>query len=86
MVQTLLLSGQSTEDKKEIHVITGGGGYVGQNLTEKLLDSDVSVVLFDLNEPKDDMGVGVTFIQVNVKLFFFFFYIFLIADRIYKGD
>ena len=50
---------------QEVHLVTGGGGYSGYKLGLALLAEGYRVILFDLNEPKDGVPEGITFIKVS---------------------
>ena len=49
--------------------MTGGGGYSGYKLGLALLAEGYHVILFDLNEPKDGVPEGITFIKVSCVWF-----------------
>ena len=52
--------------KRKIALVTGGSGYFGSQLIDKLLDHDYDVVNFDLNPP-DDHFENVKFIQGDIR-------------------
>ncbi|XP_063802029.1 short-chain dehydrogenase/reductase family 42E member 1 isoform X2 [Pseudophryne corroboree] len=52
---------------KESFVITGGGGYFGHRLGCRLHQSGVSVVLFDVRKPAQDLPDGLRFIQGDIR-------------------
>ncbi|XP_040266466.1 short-chain dehydrogenase/reductase family 42E member 1 [Bufo bufo] len=52
---------------KETVVITGGGGYFGHRLGCTLHQMGVSVVLFDVRKPAQDLPDGIQFIQGDIR-------------------
>jgi nucleoside-diphosphate-sugar epimerase len=51
---------------RKLAVVTGGSGYFGSLLIEKLLERDYAVVNFDLNAPEETQG-KVKFIQGDIR-------------------
>ena len=53
------------DDKnKEMHVITGGGGYAGLRLAKALCDKGHNVTLFDVQVPIDTFPDSCKFVKV----------------------
>ncbi|XP_069822259.1 short-chain dehydrogenase/reductase family 42E member 1 [Dendropsophus ebraccatus] len=52
---------------RETVVITGGGGYFGHRLGCTLYKMGVSVVLFDVRKPEQDLPDGIQFIQGDIR-------------------
>ncbi|KAM4697747.1 putative short-chain dehydrogenase/reductase family 42E member 2 [Rhinophrynus dorsalis] len=48
-------------------LVTGGAGYVGHNLGCALIQSGVSVLLFDIHEPEWGVSSGAEFIQGDIR-------------------
>ena len=55
----------SSEDKRECHLVTGGGGYVGSYMVRALCDLGHKVVLLDVKKPTYVFPEDVRFIQVQ---------------------
>ncbi|XP_069123999.1 short-chain dehydrogenase/reductase family 42E member 1-like isoform X2 [Argopecten irradians] len=51
---------------KELHLITGGGGYPGYTLGQQLIERGHNVLLLDLREPKWPMMEGMTFVKASI--------------------
>lgn len=60
-----------TPSPPELHVITGGGGFVGQHIAKALREKGHQVVLFDVRKPKETSDAEMKFIQVSHKIFLF---------------
>lgn len=54
----------SFKRKRERHLVTGGGGYVGSHIAKALHDLSHEVILLDVNEPRATLPEGIRFIQV----------------------
>lgn len=54
----------SFKRKRERHLVTGGGGYVGSHLAKALHDLNHEVILLDVNKPRATLPEDIRFIQV----------------------
>lgn len=59
----------SSEDKRECHLVTGGGGYVGSYMVRALCDLGHKVVLLDVKKPTYVLPEDVRFIQADISDF-----------------
>ena len=55
-----------SKKSRKLALVTGGSGYFGSLLIEKILDRDYAVVNFDLNAPEKTQR-RVTFIQGDIR-------------------
>ena len=54
------------EQVSEVHVVTGGGGYVGLRLGRKLAEQGHQVMLFDVRKPVEKLPSNVQFVTVSI--------------------
>ncbi|GFO23641.1 short-chain dehydrogenase/reductase family 42e member 1-like [Plakobranchus ocellatus] len=57
---------KATKQQKEIHVVTGGGGFPGFTLGKRLAQSGHHVKLLDISEPVWELEDGMEFIKGSV--------------------
>ena len=52
--------------RRERHLVTGGGGYVGLRLGKALSDLGHDVILFDVCDAPKDLPENSTFVKVSI--------------------
>ena len=60
----MVLTRSGQKQQKEIHVVTGGGGFPGFTLGKRLAQSGHLVRLLDISEPAWELEDGMEFIKV----------------------
>ncbi|XP_014665211.1 PREDICTED: short-chain dehydrogenase/reductase family 42E member 1-like [Priapulus caudatus] len=56
-----------TASSPEVHVITGGGGYVGLNIARELQAKGHRIVLFDISKPTEMPHPDMKFVQGDIR-------------------
>ena len=80
----MVVTRSEAKQRKEIHVVTGGGGFPGFTLGKRLAQSGHHVRLLDITEPVWELEDGMEFIKVLKQLALIFEY-YIEPKKIYSS-